>query len=146
MMLCTFSNCFRHAVNATCGFLLVAAVPQPANAQSGNSGLGTLFYSSAERAAIIALRQTQLGVVSNPGTSISVGGLVRRASGKGAAWINGQMVAEGHAVESAGVPVIEARQVIVDGHPVRVRETVDIESGARSDALPAGAVSIRRQK
>jgi hypothetical protein len=127
-------------------FLVLIALPGQATAQSGNVSLGTLFYSSSERAAIIALRRTQLGVVTSPGTSISVGGLVRRASGKGAAWINGQMVAEGHAVASAGVPVIEARQVVVDGHPVRVRETVDIESGARSDALPAGAVSIRRQK
>ena len=141
-----FLRCVRHAAQAVCTAASLASLPELAVAQPSKTSLGTLFYSSGERAAIVALRQTQSGVVTKTSTSIFVGGLVRRASGKGSAWINGQVVAEGHAVASAGVPVIEARQVVVDGHPVRVRETVDIESGARSDALPAGAVSVRRQK
>jgi hypothetical protein len=121
-------------------------VPALGLAQTSKSGLGTLFYSPEERAAIIAARLAQAGGVVASGTMVSVGGIVRRAAGKGTAWINGQVVAEGQAIASAGVPVIEPRRIVVDGHPVKVRETVDIESGLRSDALPLGAVIIKKQK
>jgi len=117
-----------------------------ASAQSSPERLGTLFYSPAERAAIMAARRVeQQGVVSY-GTSVSVSGLVKRGRQKSTAWINGQTVAEGQAVPAAGVPVISAKNVTIDGRPVRVRETLDLESGARTDALPQGAVSVRRQK
>lgn len=121
-------------------------VPAHGGAQTTKPGLGTLFYSPEERVAIIAARLAQAGGVAISGTMVSVGGIVRRASGKGTAWINGQVVAEGQAIASAGVPVIEPRRVLIDGHSVKVRETVDIESGAHSDALPPGAVTIKKQK
>ncbi|MCX7156835.1 MAG: hypothetical protein NTW45_10400 [Rhodocyclales bacterium] len=126
--------------------LSLLLVPAAASAQSGQERLGTLFFSPAERTAIVAARKgEQLGVISY-GTSVSVTGLVKRAGQKSTAWINGQTVAEGQAVPAVGVPVISARSVTIDGQPVRVRETLDVESGARADALPQGAVSVRPQK
>lgn len=125
----------------TCALLPVAAC-----AQSSQESLGTLFYSPVERAAIVAARRgEQVGTV-NYGTSVSLSGLVKRGGRRSTAWINGQTVAEGQAVPAAGVPVISAKGVTMDGQSVRVRETLDIESGARTDALPQGAVSVRRQK
>lgn len=140
-------NCIhRGAGRVFCLAVLFLAVPNAAWSQPEKPALGTLFYSPDERTAIIAARKEQSGVVVQSGTTISVGGLVRRASGKGTAWINGQVVAEGQAVPAAGVPVIEPRRVLVDGHSVRVRETVDIETGSRSDALPLGALTVKKQR
>lgn len=126
--------------------VILFLLPAAASAQSGRERLGTLFFSPAERSAIVVARRgEQPGVVSY-GTSVSVTGLVKRGGQKSTAWINGQTVAEGQAIPAAGVPVISARSVTIDGQPVRVRETLDLESGARADALPKGAVSVRRQK
>lgn len=105
-----------------------------------------MFFSAAERGVIVAARRDDQSGVINYGTSVSVTGLVKRGGQKSTVWINGQTVAEGQAVPAAGVPVISAKSVAIDGHPVRVRETLDLESGARADALPEGAVSVRRQK
>lgn len=125
---------------------LVLTAPSVVCAQSSQEPLGTLLYSPAERAAIVAARRGEQGEVMGSGTSVSVSGLVKRGRQKSTAWINGQTVAEGQPVPSAGVPAIEARSVTIDGRSVRVRETLDLESGARTDALPQGAVSVRRQK
>ncbi len=121
-------------------------LPAFAGAQTSQERLGTLFFSPAERAAIVVARRgEQPGAISS-GTAVSVTGLVKRGGQKSTAWINGQTVTEGQAVPAAGIPVISARGVRIDGQDVRVRETLDIDSGARSDALPQGAVSVRRQK
>lgn len=136
----------RHGAAAGWMLGLSLLLPAVANAQPGRERLGTLFFSAAERGAIVAARRdAQTGAISY-GTSVSVTGLVKRSGDKSTAWINGQTVAEGQAVPAAGVPVISAKSVTIDGQPVRVRETLDLESGARADALPEGAVSIRRQK
>jgi hypothetical protein len=125
---------------------LVLAAPSLVCAQSSQGSLGTLLYSPAERAAIVAARRgEQVGVMSS-GASVTVSGLVKRGRQKSTTWINGQTVAEGQPVPSAGVPAIEAKSVTIDGRSVRVRETLDLESGARTDALPQGAVSVRPQK
>ncbi len=126
--------------------LATAFAPVIAHADSQKSGFGTLFYSPQERLAIAAVRRTAPGVMANPGTVVTVSGLIRRDSGKGSAWINGHVVAEGQAVESVGVPAIEKRHITVEGHRIRVRETVDIESGARGDALATGSVSVKKSK
>lgn len=131
---------------AVCLAAAALFVPVHGFAQVAKPGLGTLFYSPEERAAILAARLAQAGGVAVSGTTVTVGGIVRRAAGKGTAWINGQVVAEGQAIASAGVPVIEPKRVLVDGHPVKVREAVDIESGARTDALPRGALTVKKQR
>ncbi|MBK8759490.1 MAG: hypothetical protein IPM03_03410 [Sulfuritalea sp.] len=120
--------------------------PTGATAASPDNGFGTLFYSPQERASISAARRVVPGGSASSGTTISVGGLVRRDKGKGSAWINGQLVPEGQAVQSAGIPAIDKRDITIEGHRVRVRETVDIESGARVDALPAGSVNVKAGK
>jgi hypothetical protein len=128
--------------------LAVAALLAPTGATAANpdSGFGTLLYSPQERASISAARRVVRGAAASSGTTITVGGLVRRDKGKGSAWINGQMVPEGQAVQSAGIPAIDRRDITIEGHRVRVRETVDIESGARVDALPAGSVNVKAGK
>lgn len=135
------------AAVAPAGALLLALLlPAAAGAQSGEDRMGTLFFSPAERAAVMAKRRGEPQGVVTSGTTVSVSGLVKRGGQKSTAWINGQTVTEGQAVPVAGIPVISARGVRIDGQDVRVRETLDLESGARSDALPKGAVSVRRQK
>ncbi|MDP1610049.1 MAG: hypothetical protein Q8M11_03255 [Sulfuritalea sp.] len=121
-------------------------VPHVVLAQAGQERLGTLLFSPAERSTIAAARRDEQGQAVGSGTSVALSGLVKRGRDKGTVWINGQAVAEGQAVPAAGIPVIESKQVVIDGRPVRVRETLDLESGARTDALPQGAVSVRRQK
>ena len=105
-----------------------------------------MFFSPAERAAIVVARRSEQPGAISSGTAVSVTGLVKRGGQKSTAWINGQTVAEGQGIPAAGVPVISNNSVTIDGQSVRVRETLDLESGARTDALPQGAVSIRRQK
>ncbi len=128
--------------------LAIAATlaPAGANAADPQISFGTLFFSPQERASISAARRVILGATGSSGATISVGGLVRRDKGKGSAWINGQVVLEGQAVQSAGIPAIDKRDITIEGHRVRVRETVDIESGARVDALPAGSVNVKAGK
>jgi hypothetical protein len=137
-----------HSVAALGRVLALSLLPLPvtAGAQTSQERLGTLFFSPAERAAIVVARRgEQPGAISS-GAAFSVTGLVKRGGQKSTAWINGQTVAEGQGIPAAGVPVISNNGVTIDGQPVRVRETLDLESGARTDALPQGAVSVRRQK
>lgn len=84
--------------------------------------------------------------MDGPSAHLAVSGVVTRGGGKGTAWINKRSVAEGEAITAVGVPVLEAGRIVIDGKPVRVRETLELESGTRSDALPAGAVSVRPSK
>lgn len=128
--------------------LAIAATlaPAGANAADPQNSFGTLFFSPQERASISAARRVILGATGSSGATITVGGLVQRDKGKGSAWINGQVVPEGQAVQSAGIPAIDKRDITIEGHRVRVRETVDIESGARVDALPAGSVNVKAGK
>lgn len=147
-------------IAALCRMLVLSLMllPDIASAQTNQVEIGALFYSPAERTAIVAARTNggsgDIGGEmeggkkgeKNFGTSVAVSGLVKRGSGKGTAWINGKAVAEGQAVPSAGIPVISPKSVIFDGQPVRVRETLDLESGLRTDALPPGAVSVKPSK
>ena len=125
--------------------LSLLLLPVTAGAQTSQERLGTLLFSPEERAAIVVARRGEQPTISS-GTAVSVTGLVKRGGQKSTAWINGQTVAEGQGIPAAGVPVISTNSVTIDGQPVRVRETLDLESGARTDALPQGAVSVRRQK
>ncbi|MBI5108723.1 MAG: hypothetical protein HZA62_08235 [Rhodocyclales bacterium] len=118
----------------------------PVLAQPSQDRLGTLFYSPVERAMIVASRKGDGYEGEGVSAHVSLTGVVSRDGRKGTAWINGRPVKEGEAISSAGVPVIAAGRVVIDGKQMRVRETLELESGARSDALPAGAVSIRRSK
>jgi len=120
-------------------------VPVAAGAQA-IPDLGTLFYSADERVTISRAHLRARPGASRTDASAELTGLVKRGGQKSTAWINGQPVAEGQAVPIIGVPRIGAKSVIVDGQSLRVREALDLETGARSDVLPEGAVSVRQAK
>lgn len=101
--------------------------------------LGTLFYTPAERQAITRAHQPQQGEVGVVTTTIHLSGVVARAAGKGTAWLNGQSVAEGKPSNTR----IRGTDVLIDGKRLRVGESVDTSTGARSDVVPHGAVTIR---
>lgn len=117
-------------------------------AQPGQDRLGTLFYSPAERNAIVSARKGELsgGAAASVGNTLVLTGMVKRSGQRGTVWINGLPVPEGQAIPAAGVPQLEPGRVIIDGKPVRVREGIDVESGVRTDALPQGAVSVKARK
>ena len=152
------SNIFRVARLISGLTLSVLLLPISAPAQTNQDRIGTLFYSPQERVAIVHTRSIEgpgaakgeLGGAKKGGAvsgkSVAVSGLVKRNRGKGTAWINGKTVAEGQAVPAAGIPVISPKSVIFDGQSVRVRETLDLESGVRTDALPPGTVSVKPAK
>lgn len=124
-------------------------LPMPyAWAQRGQDRLGTLFYSPAERSAIVSARKGDISgsAAGSASTTLVLTGVVKRNGQKGTVWINGRPVAEGQAIPTAGVPQLEAGRVLIDGKPVRVREGLDVESGVRTDALPQGAVSVKPSK
>ncbi len=123
-------------------FLLFAA--GNAGAATGGERLGTLFYSPAERAALVSARSgdTRQDTVSG----LRLGGIVKRAGGKGMVWINGQPLPEGQPVSTAPAPEITAQGATIDGKPVRVGETVNLVTGERIDIVPPGAVSSGKKK
>jgi len=106
--------------------------------------LGTLFYSPAERAAISAAREGGDGKENVSG--LRLGGIVKRAGGKGMVWINGQALPEGQPVSTAPAPQITAQGATIDGKPVRVGETVNLITGERIDIVPPDAVSRGKKK
>ena len=89
------------AVASTCALLLALVLPVTAGAQSGEERLGTLFFSPAERSAVMAMRRGEQQGVINFGTTVSVSGLVKRGGQKSTALIKGHTGAEGQAVPSA---------------------------------------------
>lgn len=116
------------------------------HAQSESFSFGTLLFSPAERAAIAAGRKGEGVAPEAAGSVVKLTGVVARSGHKGTAWINGRPVAEGEAVANAGTPVIEAGRVVIEGRPVRVRESLEVETGAKSDTLRGGSVSVRSGK
>ena len=124
---------------------ILSGLTPSAFAQSGSEPLGTLFYSPAERFSIERNRSSEGAAIINFGKSISLKGLVRRDAHKGTTWVNGQVVDEGQSIPNAGVPVISAKKITIDGKSLRVGETLDVESGARLDIVP-GDATVKRQK
>jgi len=106
--------------------------------------LGTLFYSPAERAALVSARAGDTHQDSVSG--LRLGGIVKRAGGKGMVWINGQALPEGQPVSTAPAPEITAQGATIDGKPVRVGETVNLITGERIDIVPPDAVSRGKKK
>ena len=131
---------------------LLAALALPATAAtqapSGVAPLGTLFFSSAERDAVVAARrgETASPLLSADGSWIRLQGVVKRDRQRGTAWINGQPLPEGQAVDGAGVPALHPKQVTVEGRTVRVGESINLEAGTRADLLPGGSLTVRKGK
>jgi hypothetical protein len=103
-----------------------------------NSDLDTLFYTPAQRADIIGVRQGQASG-SLFGTVQQLTGIVRRSNGKSTVWINGKAQQEGN----PKAPPIKGVDAVVEGQRLRVGESVDSLTGARADVVAPGAVTIK---
>ena len=103
--------------------------------------LPTLFYSPLERQAITAgrLPAPAAGKVAESASTTQLNGIVRRSGGKGTAWVNDKPVPEG--TPPAGK--IQAQGAEVYGRRMRVGESVDRISGARTDVVAPGAVRLQ---
>ncbi len=107
-------------------------------------GLDTLFYAPAERSAMARERSGDAGQQGRRPARLQ--GIVQRERGRSSAWINAQRVAEGQALV-AGTPTrMAADGVVLGGKRLRVGETLDLESGVRTDLVAPGSVSKRAAK
>ena len=122
--------------------LLVAAAC--AQAMASEPALGTLFYSPAERAAV--LRERRGTVADAPATSLNLSGVVKRARGKSTAWINRQPLPEGQLAPGSRSTRNCATGVSVDGSRLRVGETLDTETRVRTDIVAPGALRVQEQR
>lgn len=100
--------------------------------------LGTVFYSPAERAELVAARS---GVAQSAVYTLS--GIVERGSGKSAAWINGRAVTEVPPDPVIPNLVIRTDHVLIDGKVIRVGESLDIVTGQRVLRLPEKSVRVQ---
>ena len=108
--------------------------------------LGTLFYSSSERAAVLKAR---LGEVDAPSANsfFSVGGVVKRAGGKSTVWINGRAIPEGQSPFPTALRfAINVGGITVKGTRVRIGETVNLDNLQRSDFIEPGSLISRAPK
>lgn len=110
---------------------------------SGNT-LGTVFYSPAERAALVAGR-SGLDVQMGAATShYAISGVVKRKDGKSVVWINDQPVSEKPHIEGTPPVRVFGDSVLIDGKPAKVGETLDAISGESASALPVDAVKVNK--
>lgn len=100
--------------------------------------LGTLFYSPAEREALVSSR-----CETAPSAVYTVSGIIKRGPGKSAAWINGREVTEVPPDPAIPSLVIKNGYVLIEGKPIKVGETLDIVSGQRVLRLPEHSVQVK---
>ena len=131
--------CGRHW--GRCALASVSLVAGNCLAQAPGA-VGTLFFDAKERDAIVASRNAPTDQAPLP-TLMSLSGLVTRSNGKSTAWINGQAVRDGEA-PIGGVPLVIGNGVVkVNKHSLRIGETLDLASQARTDTLADKAVTRR---
>lgn len=100
--------------------------------------LGTVFYSPAERAELVAARS---GIA--PSVVYTLQGIVARGNGKSAAWINGRAIVEDPPDALIPKLVIGRDRVRIDGKTIMVGESLDIVTGQRVLRLPEDAVRVK---
>lgn len=105
-------------------------------AQAGE--IGTLFYSPAERSALVAARS---GITQSAVYTVS--GIIQRGAGKSAAWINGRALTEVPPDPAIPGLVIHRDHVLIEGKSIKVGETLDIISDQRVLPLPEKAVQVK---
>lgn len=102
------------------------------------NSIGTVFYSPAERSALVAARSgaTQSAIYT-------LNGITLRGAGKSVAWINGRAVTQ--VPQDAAIPslVIARDHVLIEGKAIKVGESLDIISGQRVLRLPEKAVQVK---
>lgn len=127
-----------HAGLLLCWSAFTALANEPPSQSLDN--LGTLFYSSSERAAVLKAR---LGEVDAPSinTIFTVDGVVKRAGGKSTAWINGLAIPEGQSPFPTPLRlVINVGGITVKGTRVRIGETVNLDNLQRTDFVAPGSL------
>lgn len=120
-----------------CVCVMLVAFCHSAQAAPVGASLGTLFYTPAQRQGIQQARQPNLTPESAAPSVTNLQGVVRRDLGKGTVWINGKAIAE----DGAKAPRIQGVDAVVDGKRLRVGESIDAISGARSDVVAPGSVT-----
>ncbi|MFA6971572.1 MAG: hypothetical protein WC208_09245 [Gallionella sp.] len=100
--------------------------------------IGTVFYSPAERAALVASRS---GITQS--VLYTLNGITQRGAGKSVAWINGRAVTQ--VPQDAAIPslVINRDHILIEGKQIKVGETLDIISGQRTLRLPEKSVQLK---
>lgn len=100
--------------------------------------IGTVFYSPAERSALVAARNglTQSAV-------FTVNGIIQRGAGKSAVWINGRAITEVPPDPIITTLVIRRDHVLIEKKPIKVGETLDVISGQHVLRLPEHAVRVK---
>ena len=103
--------------------------------------IGPLFFSAAERRAIVQERTGPVEQAQLPPSVLSLSGVLVRDSGKGTAWVNGQAVPEGHS-PFPGMPLtIKRGHVKIKNETVRPGETLDLTNRHRVDMVTPGTFS-----
>lgn len=116
----------------------VLAAPLP------DADMPALFYSPVERQHI---EQQRKGMESDdPEKSVApeqiqFNGLVHRKEGKSTVWINQRPWPEGTMETPGRQGRIGPNGFSIDGHPLRVGETFDLNTGQKTDFIPSGAVT-----
>ena len=102
------------------------------------NSIGTVFFSPAERAALVAARS---GITQS--ATYTLTGITQRGAGKRVAWINGRAVTQ--VPPDAGIPtlVIDRDHVLIEKKVIKVGETLDIISGQRTLRLPEKSVRVK---
>lgn len=125
---------------------LTSGGPAFAAFESGKAEpLGPLLFTPEERLGIVAARSGEKKTEA-PISGFGLSGLVKRAEGKGTAWINGKPVPEGQPGASSPPPVIAKDGVVLEGHRLRVGETVNTLTGDRSDIVAPGTITSGKSK
>jgi hypothetical protein len=122
------------------GLMAGVALAVPGQAAATQEDLGTLFYSAAERAAMVEARRGEADAPLRS-TRMTVNGVVRRERANSTAWVNGQPVADGHTLPLAGRVQVQRGGVTLDGKPLRVGESLDVVTQTRGDVVAPGAVT-----
>lgn len=135
-------HAFRSVCTPVCGvFCAAVLVGHPVLAvESPRAALGTLFYTPVQRQEISRARQSNPEVDSS--STVRLSGVVRRNDRKGTVWVNHKALPEG----GANAPRLLGLDAVVDGKRLRVGESLDTLSGARSDLVAPGAVTLQSQK
>lgn len=128
----------RHGTQLACATVALACLgvglcPSVGTAQTVES-LNTLLFSPQEREAMEQARLQSptatsgtVGAVSKPNT-IRLDGVVARERGKGTAWVNGEPVPQGTSTST----IIVGTEAVVGGHRLKVGESFDKGTGAKS--------------
>lgn len=119
------------------GLLLTATFVQ------AEGELGSLFFSPSQRQSIERARVGEDAAQVAPPEVASVSGWVKRSSGKGTVWINGEPWSQGQRGFLSQPPVIADRAVQIAGQTVQLGQTLDLATGQRTDVVLPGTVSVK---